>query len=98
MDNELKKQAVVEPEIIDEHGHTVRSNNCEGHHAEGVKSDLPEQARRTVVTLLGGAVALISGLMMFILFAVIMVVVAIPMLILSLFGKKPNIKIFKYKM
>ncbi len=78
-------QKPIEPEILDEAGRPISA------------APKHEEPRRAVVGILSGIVALLSGIMAFIVFLVIAVIIAVPLFILSLFGKKPNVKIFKYK-
>jgi len=89
MTQEIQKQQVIEPEIINEQGENItrQSEDC----------DIPHVAGRGVLTLFGGLFAVLAGIAMFVLFLVVAVIVAVPLLILSLFGKKPKIKVFKYK-
>lgn len=89
MTHDLEKQQVIEPEIINEQGENIsrQSEDC----------DIPHAAGRTMLTIFGGIMATLAGLAMFVLFLVVAAIVAIPLLILSLFGKKPNIKVFKYR-
>lgn len=83
-----KDQTPIEPEILDETGRPISQTR---------HTSVNDEPRKAVVGILGGIVALLSGIMAFILFAVIAVIVAVPLFILSLFGKKPAVKIFKYK-
>ena len=46
----------------------------------------------------GGVLGGLLAVSMLLVFAVIAVIIAMPMLILSLFGRKPNIRIFKFKL
>ena len=46
----------------------------------------------------GGVPGGLLAVGMLLIFAVITVIIAVPVLILSLFGRKPNIKIFKFKL
>lgn len=93
-ENKEQNTEVIEPEILDENGNpvTVKPYIRE----EEIKEAL-NPVRKGIMGVLGAFVSLLSGFMMFCVFAVIFILVAIPMLILSLFGKKPNMKIFKYK-
>ena len=89
MTKDLEKQQVIEPEIINEQGENIsrQSEDC----------DIPRSAGRTMLTVFGGLLATLAGIAMFILFLAVAIVVAVPLLILSLFGKKPNVKVFKYR-
>ncbi|WP_428066074.1 hypothetical protein [Candidatus Proelusimicrobium volucris] len=98
MENKNKKYEdleVIEPEVFDEQGRKISSPGEP--RAESVKRDF-DPLRRGLMGVLGAAAALLSGFMTLCVFLAVFVVMAIPMLILSLFGRKPNIKIFKYKM
>ncbi len=89
MTKELEKCQVVEAEVLDEQGRPInqkRESRC-----------FFCAARRGLWGVVGGVFALAAGLIMFILFAAVMIIIAVPLLILSLFGKKPNIKVFKYR-
>ncbi len=89
MTKDLEKQQVIEPEIINEQGENIsrQSEDC----------DISRAAGRTMLTVFGGLLAALAGIAMFILFLAVAIVVAVPLLILSLFGKKPNVKVFKYR-
>ncbi len=88
------KPEVIEPEILDENGRTI--NTEREPLQETVKREL-NPLRRALMGVLGAVSALLSGFMMLCVFLVVFVFTAVPVLILSLFGKKPNIKVFKYK-
>ncbi len=88
------KAGIVEPEILDENG--IKINTEREPVQETVKREL-NPLRRTLMGVLGAVSALLSGFMMLCVFLAVFVFTAIPMLILSLFGKKPNVKVFKYK-
>lgn len=89
MTQELEKQQVIEPEIINEQGENIshQSEDCDLSHAAG----------RTMLTVFGGLLSAVVGVAMFVLFLAVAVIVAVPLLILSLFGKKTNVKVFKYR-
>ncbi len=89
MTKDLEKQQAIEPEIINEQGENIsrQREDC----------DVSRAAGRTMLTVFGGILAALAGVAMFILFLAVAVLVAVPMLILSLFGKKPNVKVFKYR-
>ena len=88
-------QEVIEPEVFDEQGRKISSHGEP--RAQKIKRDL-NPLRRSVMGILGAIAAVLSGFMTLCVFLAVFVVMAIPMLILVLFGRKPNIKIFKYKM
>lgn len=90
-----QEREVIEPEVFDERGRKISSPREP--RAESVKRDL-DPLRRAVMGILGSVAAVLSGFMTLCIFLAVFVIMAIPMLILSLFGRKPNIKIFKYKM
>lgn len=90
----LDKSKVIEPEILDERG--VKINASREPVQEAVKREL-NPLRRVLMSALGFAAAALSGFMMLCVFLVVFAVAAIPVLILSLFGKKPDIKVFKYR-
>jgi hypothetical protein len=89
MTKDLEKQQVIEPEIINEQGENItrQKEDC----------DFSRAAGRSVLTVFGGLLATLAGIAMFILFLAVAIIVAVPLLILSLFGKKPNVKVFKYR-
>ena len=89
MTKDLEKQQVIEPEIINEQGENItrQKEDC----------DFSRAADRSVLTVFGGLLATLAGIAMFILFLAVAIIVAVPLLILSLFGKKPNVKVFKYR-
>lgn len=91
---EYDNPEVIEPEILDENGRKISTEREPVQ--ETVKREL-NPLRRTLLAVLGSVSALLSGFMMLCVFAVVFVFMAVPMLILSLFGKKPNVKVFKYK-
>ena len=82
MSNELKKHDAIEPEIIDESGCVVGAEPPAGASAP---------------TVFGMAAGAIGGFMALVIFIVMAVIVAVPMLIMRIFGKKTEIKIFKYR-
>ena len=91
MTQELEKQQVIEPEIINEQGENIsrQREDC----------DFSRAAGRSVLTVFGGLLSVLAGIAMFVLFLAVAVIVAVPLLILSLFGKKnnmSNIKVFKF--
>lgn len=88
------KPEVIEPEILDENGRTINTEREPVQ--ETVKREL-NPLRRVLMGVLGAVSALLSGFMMFCVFLVVFVFTAVPVLILSLFGRKPNVKVFKYK-
>lgn len=90
-----EEQEIIEPEVYDESGRKISSPGAP--RAESIKRDL-NPLRKALMGVLGAAAALLSGFMMLCVFLVVFAIMAIPMLILALFGRKPNIKIFKYKM
>lgn len=88
------KPEVIEPEILDENGRTINTEREPVQ--ETVKREL-NPLRRVLMGVLGAVSALLSGFMMLCVFLVVFVFMAVPVLILSLFGRKPNVKVFKYK-
>lgn len=88
------KSEVIEPEILDENGRTINTEREPVQ--ETVKREL-NPLRRVLMGVLGAVSALLSGFMMLCVFLVVFVFTAVPVLILSLFGRKPNVKVFKYK-
>lgn len=88
------KPEVIEPEILDENGRTINTEREPVQ--EAVKREL-NPLRRVLMGVLGAVSALMSGFMMLCVFLVVFVFTAVPVLILSLFGRKPNVKVFKYK-
>ena len=88
------KPEVIEPEILDENGRTI--NTEREPLQETVKREL-NPLRRALMGVVGAVSALLSGFMMLCVFLVVFVFTAVPVLILSLFGRKPNVKVFKYK-
>ena len=88
------KPEVLEPEILDENGRTINTEREPVQ--ETVKREL-NPLRRVLMGVLGAVSALLSGFMMLCVFLVVFVFTAVPVLILSLFGRKPNVKVFKYK-
>ena len=90
-----QEREVIEPEVFDERGRKISSPGAP--RAESIKRDL-NPLRKALMGVLGAAAALLSGFMMLCVFLVVFAIMAIPMLILWLFGRKPNIKIFKYRM
>ena len=91
---ENKQNKVIEPEILDESGNKIMPKP---YIAEEELKQKFNTVRKGVIGLLGGFVSLVTGAMMFCVFLVIVILFAIPLFILSLFGSKPNIKIFKYR-
>ncbi|MDR0645586.1 MAG: hypothetical protein LBG46_00930 [Elusimicrobiota bacterium] len=84
---ELQKIEIIEPEVITPQiGETFERQT----YAAPNKSDSLAGFARAVFTFILGAIMLFIFLLVFIL-------LAIPMLLLALFGKKPNVKIFKYR-
>lgn len=88
------KSEVIEPEILDENGRTINTEREPVQ--ETIKREL-NPLRRVLMGVLGAVSALLSGFMMLCVFLVVFVFTAVPVLILSLFGRKPNVKVFKYK-
>jgi hypothetical protein len=86
MKAELAKQAVVEPEILNERGELITPGS-------GVQG----RSRGAAVRFLNSLMALLCGFMAFLLFLAVMLILAVPVLILALFGRKTNIKIFNYR-
>jgi hypothetical protein len=92
MTHEIEKQEVIEPEVFDENGQRLDANAPK----HNIGSSFGGFARG-LLGFVGGTFAALAGIAAFVLFAFIALVVAIPFLILGLFGRKPNIKVFKYK-
>lgn len=87
MNNESQKPEVIEPEVFMPGNSRPVEQYQSGAQAAG---SVLGRFVRAVFTLAVTAVT-------FFIFAAVLIVLAIPMLIMALFGKKPNIKIFKYK-
>lgn len=88
------KAEVIEPEILDENGRKINASREPVQ--ETVKREL-NPLRRALMGVLGAVSALLSGFMMLCVFLVVFVFTAVPVLVLSIFGKKPNVKVFKYR-
>ena len=80
---EMKKPEVIEPEVFIP--------------GDGQPFERRAHAAEAAGRALRGAFAFIVGAAVFIIFLTVLAVLALPMLIMALFGKKPNIKIFKYR-
>jgi len=83
MKHEMQKPQVIEPEIF------IPGNSQ------------PFEQRVHAAEVAGGALrgvfAFAIAAITFVLFLIVIAVLAVPILILALFGRKPNIKIFKYR-
>jgi len=91
---ENKQDVIIEPEILDEGGNKITPKPYVAE--EEIKQKF-NPVRKGIMGILGGFVTLVTGAMMFCVFLIVVILFAIPLFILSLFGSKPNIKIFKYK-
>jgi hypothetical protein len=89
MGYDIEKQNVIEPEIIIEDGENLSNHKP----APGLLGGF----RGITIWALSAIAGLLTSILMFALFLAAAVIIAVPALVLSLFGKKPNIKIFKYK-
>ena len=91
MSGELQKQQAVEPEIIDENGRRICGGAGVGGAPRGGLCGL-------IAGALGALIAFLCGLAMFAVFIIFAVFAALPLLIMILVGKKPDTKIFRYKL
>jgi len=82
MKRDLSKPAAIEPEILDEHGRQIN----------------PPKKRRAQKGRLSAVAGLIGIVTAFVLMAGLIIILAVPMLIMALFGKKVNFRIFRYKL
>jgi hypothetical protein len=90
MKYEIKKQNIIEPEIINERGENLsRTDAC----GEAPAGRVPGSLR----AIIGAVAGVLVTVTIFLVFALIAVIIIVPVLLLSLFGKKPDIKIFKYR-
>jgi hypothetical protein len=84
---ELQKTDVIEPEVI------IPGNDASfKRHTAAVGS-----AGNILGRFANAVFTVIAGAAMFIIFITVLIIIALPLLVLSLLGKKPNVKIFRYK-
>ncbi|MDR0953176.1 MAG: hypothetical protein LBM71_03180 [Elusimicrobiota bacterium] len=95
MAQKTKNPQIIEPEVII-NGEPMLTPREESSKQDASRHKIPTAAF-ALHGILGGVLTIILGILMFLLFIFVAILAAIPMLIMSLFGKKPNIKIFKYR-